>query len=53
MELSDSPKNGQFDNDWQLLLEIFWESPDYQRIRSKLSADLSQGIIVYPPESLR
>ena len=53
MELSDAPKNGQFDNDWQLLLEIFWESPDYQRIRSKLSADLSQGIIVYPPESLR
>lgn len=53
MELSGSPKNGQFDNDWQLLLEIFWESPDYQRIRSKLSADLSQGIIVYPPESLR
>ena len=53
MELSGAPKNGQFDNDWQLLLEIFWESPDYQRIRSKLSADLSQGIIVYPPESLR
>lgn len=53
MELSNAPKNGQFDNDWQLLLEIFWESPDYQRIRSKLSADLSQGIIVYPPESLR